>query len=211
MAERFLYIPSIGPALLFGLALLGVFGYMEKSKRRGVKRERATVFFRIVVAGLVIVALLYGFGTLKRNAVWKSEFTLWEDVLKKYPTSRAYANLGLAYEEAGNIEEAERQYRNALELEPGYFIALNNLAANYVLLGRLDEAIELYGRALRAKPGNAVIHAGLARAYRYRGQVRESIYEYRRALELDPELGWAREELNALYRAIGVEGERRQE
>src|SRR5207253_5387396 len=43
---------------------------------------------------------------------------------------------------------AVRQYRRALELEPKYPEALNNLATVHVRVAQFEEAIELYRRAL---------------------------------------------------------------
>lgn len=193
MAERFLYIPSIGPMLLFGVVAAKVF---ERSRTR-----TALVLF---VACFITVIALYMYGTVERNRVWRDEFTLWSDVINKYPSARAYASYGLAYEEAGDIGEAIRQYKLALEMNPGDFVSLNNLAKNYLGLKRVDEAIVLYLRALDADPDNAVIHSGLATAYWEKGFIRKSIMEYRIALRIDPGLTMARDNLADLYRELNL-------
>jgi tetratricopeptide (TPR) repeat protein len=48
--------------------------------------------------------------------------------------------LGSAHFHLGSLAEAEREFREALELDPRLGDAHNNLAVVYMLMGRLDEA-----------------------------------------------------------------------
>lgn len=191
MAERFLYIPSIGPMLLFGVVAAKAF-----------ERSGTRTALRLFAACFIIVIALYTYGTVKRNRVWRDEFTLWSDVIKKYPSGRAYANYALAYEEAGDIHEAIRYYKVALKMNPRSHVSLNNLANNYMDLDRVDEAIVLYLRALEVDPDNAVIHSGLANAYWRKGFIRKAVMGFETALRLDPGFTMASDNLAALYRDL---------
>jgi tetratricopeptide (TPR) repeat protein len=78
----------------------------------------------IAVLSLVLVGISIG-----RNRDYRSETALWESTVKLSPNkSRAYNNLGYAYQQAGNTQQAERAYLTALELDPHNLRALNNLA-----------------------------------------------------------------------------------
>ncbi|MFQ5480850.1 MAG: tetratricopeptide repeat protein [Thermodesulfobacteriota bacterium] len=196
LAERFLYIPSVGIFVLFGMVFSGV---LEKARpRAGLRR------FLIITALLVMT--LYAFAAVERNRVWRDERTFWSDVIAKYPGARAYTNYGLAMEDEGDIRGAIKFYQEALKMDPRFSYALNNLAANYLKEGLVDEAIKSYREAVAIEPGNAVMHSGLGDAYRKKGLLKEAAAEYRRAIELDPGsdavMGLAR-----VYIDLGLTGE----
>ena len=88
-----------------------------------VSRERNLMW------GLTIcVAMLLGGFTIARNYVYRSETALWEDTVKKSPNkARVYNNLGYAYYLEGRRKDARDAYLRALELDPGFQLARNNL------------------------------------------------------------------------------------
>ena len=78
------------------------------------------------VAAVLVIAL--GALTLSRNRMYRSEVALWEDTSRKSPgKARVWNNLGYAYQQAGRIHDAEAAYLRALEIDPGYALALGNL------------------------------------------------------------------------------------
>jgi serine/threonine protein kinase/TolB-like protein len=83
--------------------------------------------------------------------------------------------------------EAEREFKRAIELKPGYanahyFYALDLLLAT----GRLDDAIREFKQALELDPFSTIIivNYGFALGLAHREQ--EGLEQYRKALELDP-------------------------
>jgi tetratricopeptide (TPR) repeat protein len=78
----------------------------------------------LLATGLVVV-------TVARNAVYKSEIALWRDTVSRSPgKARAYNNLGYAFDLAGRRNEALQAYQRALEIDPDYVKARNNLDRN---------------------------------------------------------------------------------
>jgi hypothetical protein len=94
-AERLLYLPSVGFALVLGAAFGRAWAW---------PRTRA-------LAGVVLVALL-SLGALRthaRNQVWTNRRTLWEATVLTSPNSaRAHAKLGSTYLEAAEALPAEQ-------------------------------------------------------------------------------------------------------
>ncbi len=83
---------------------------------------------RAVVAAFALLLCLLAAFTVRRNRVYASEITLWEDAVEKSPLkARPHNNLGYAYYLAGRHEEAEREYRAALQCDPEFFKARRNL------------------------------------------------------------------------------------
>ncbi len=83
----------------------------------------------LVPSGLALAGVL-AFITFQRNQVYHSEISLWQDTAQHSPNkARVLNNLGFAYAEAGHWPEAELAYLQALEADPDYIKAINNLEA----------------------------------------------------------------------------------
>ena len=74
------------------------------------------------------LALALVITTFARNNVYRSEIALWEDTARHSPAkARVFNNLGFAYQSANRREDARKAYVRALELDPDYLKAENNL------------------------------------------------------------------------------------
>ena len=111
--DRQLYLSAWG---LF-LAL----GAQASSLRPRAAAARAALAFFLGVSALSCVA---------RQLDYSSEVALWESSVREAPwNARAHLNLGYAYHLAGRFDDAEREYRFALFLRPGYGKARFDLEA----------------------------------------------------------------------------------
>jgi len=193
IAERFLYIPSFGFVLLLGVLA------------KGIIESCLSNTFKGGLAGILLISIvLYTYGTVERNKVWRDEFSFWGDVLKKCPSSRAYTSYGFAYmEEKGDIDKAMGYYERALSLDPWSSYALNNLAVAYLKKGLIDEAIRYYKEAIIVEPNNPNMHVNLGNAYKKKHLIDEAIAEYKRALQIKPDLYEARSGLAEIYMELG--------
>ena len=72
--------------------------------------------------------------------------------------------LGRAFKANGNLGDAERAYREALELAPGYVEAMVSLGIVLKARGDADGAIAVYDRAIALAPEFAAAHANRATA-----------------------------------------------
>jgi tetratricopeptide (TPR) repeat protein len=74
-----------------------------------------------VVACAVVVLLAHAIGTRERNEVWRSEETLWSDVVVKSPMNgRAWMNFGLTHMARGRYAEARAAFDRAAVYTPKY-------------------------------------------------------------------------------------------
>jgi hypothetical protein len=124
LAERYLYLPSAGAALL-GAVLLD----------RAVQPRRAALG-----AGAAIVACAAAM--IARNAVWRDGLSLWSDATRKAPAS------AVAWENLGGSLAVERRYLEAIapltrsvELDPARVDARTNLALCLGVAGDRENAI----------------------------------------------------------------------
>ncbi len=106
--DRQLYLASIGPLALAGLAL----SLMPRGR----------------VALAAALALVLALGTVLRNRDYRSEVALWTETARLSPgKARAFNNLGFALQQAGRPEEARAAYERALALDPEHIPARINL------------------------------------------------------------------------------------
>lgn len=87
----------------------------------------------------------------------------------------------------GKYSEAEQLYLKAIELDPGYCDAMDNLGQMLRMQDRLDEAKNWYLKSLEIKPDNIVALQNLAIVYQLQGEIDQAIEVYQKLLEIAPE------------------------
>ncbi|UCD83828.1 MAG: tetratricopeptide repeat protein [Deltaproteobacteria bacterium] len=179
MAEHRLYLPSVGFFLVMGAVLNKGFDFIEERFFREGK----------VLALSVLILLVFGFsfGTIQRNLVWENEFTLWTDVMKKSPRKdRTHYGLGFALDNMGHYDEALKEYRETLRINPNQFQALNDLGGILLRRGQYDEAIVYFQRSLAAKPDYLLAMGNLAKAYEGKSNIKQAVKEAERMMQAAP-------------------------
>ncbi len=177
MAERFLYLPSIGLAGCVVVALQA-FG----------RRQRFGLSYTSLAVGLVCLA--YTARTYARNFDWQDDLQLWTSAVNVCPDgARPHYNLGNALMRIpGRLPDAIAEYQAALWIRPDDADAHNNLGnALSGIPGRLPDAIAEYQTALRIRPDDADWHDNLGNALSgIPGRLPDAIAEYRTALRIRP-------------------------
>lgn len=156
MAERFLFVPSVG--FLLALVLLGgrFLGGPNPIERPRLK----------TIGGIVAVALLLlGAKTITRNTDWKNNDSLYLASEKTSPnSSRVQDALGAVYRSRGEklppgapqrtqlFQTAERYYSKSLDILPSNFSSWYNIGVCYNALGKIPEAENAYRQTLSYSP-----------------------------------------------------------
>ena len=191
LAERYLYIPTIGFCLVAAGMLYGIF---SKAFNRAVAVNLATL------AVVLAVVSLYATVTIARNRDWQDGLTLWSKTVKQSPDSGiAHGSLGRAYQEQGLLDEAVGEYRLAVKIMPNHFKAHYNLGIIYGRQGNLNQAADSYRKAIALNPNFADAHFNLANIYQKQGLLDEAIEQYLKLIKLDPEDYEARNNLGVIY------------
>jgi tetratricopeptide (TPR) repeat protein len=198
MAERFLYLPSVG---LAGCVVAAIYALGQTPLRRPQTARAAC-------AALWLMCLALGARTYVRNQDWKDELSLWTSAVTVSPgNAKAHYNLANTLEILpGRLPEAIAEYRAALQIDPNHADVHYNLAnALSAAPGRLPEAIAEYQAALRIEPDRVEAHNNLANALaRLPGRLPEAIAEYQAALRIRPTSAEVHHNLaNALLRLPG--------
>ena len=199
MAERFLYLPSVG---LAGCLVAAIHALTQWSSRKWRAAPRAAW----VTMGLLCLA--FAARTYARNFDWQDERSLWTSTVNAYPESaRPHYNLGTALAQIpGRLPDAIAEFESALRIRPDYAEAHYNLGNALARMpGRLPDAINEFEAALRSAPNLAEAHYSLGNALSHvPGRLTDAIAEYQAALRIQPDYATAHNNLGtALARTPG--------
>ncbi|HHH50201.1 MAG TPA: tetratricopeptide repeat protein [Saprospiraceae bacterium] len=173
MAERFLFMPSIG--FCFVVALL-LYKYLGTNSLKENFKKLSTPF---IILG--IISLLFAGKTFVRNFVWKDNYTLFTTDIKVSKNSAKLRN-----SVGGELVETFKNEKNA------------NLKKQ-----KLNEAVAHLKEAIRIHPNYKNAFLILGNAYNYLQQYQQSIAAYNNALRIDPNYEQARQNLGITYREAG--------
>jgi TolB-like protein/Tfp pilus assembly protein PilF len=106
-------------------------------------------------------------------------------------------------------EDAEREFKRALELNPRYVRAHHWYALFLAAMGRQDEALEQIKRARKLDPLSLIVSVAEGRILHFARRFDDAIEQFRRIVELDPsfipahcDLGASCEEKGMLHQAL---------
>lgn len=119
-----------------------------------------------------------------------------------------YYSRGIAEERAGQWDKAEKDFREALRLNPDQPSVLNYLGYTYVEKRQnLDEALGMIEKAVAERPDEGYIIDSLAWALYRLGRYSEAAVQMERAVELLPADALLNDHLGDVYWAVGRERE----
>jgi len=136
--EHRLYLPILGYSIVVVYAL--AFWLIEKRRK-------------MLWTVLSAITLAYGTATFFRNEIWKSEYALWSDVVKKSPSKpRPWSNLGYVLLDMDSVDRAIECFERSIKIDPGYPLALNNLGHSWSLKGDKEKALYYFLMAVDKWP-----------------------------------------------------------
>jgi tetratricopeptide (TPR) repeat protein len=212
-AERYTYIPYLGPFLVLGFLF-------DHALKRGKGAGRWLRPVALAAAILIVLGLSYG--TYRRNETWRDSLTVFSDVIAKNPEAghgyflrglihykkRDYGAALADYDRAVDlgfrdaklfnnraiVRGMNKDYRGALadlelalELNPQFVEALSNRGNVKAALGDQDGAIQDFEQALRLSPSYINAHYGLGMVSYARGDMKAACAHWQRAAQLGSE------------------------
>ncbi|RXN01396.1 hypothetical protein EOD39_6914 [Acipenser ruthenus] len=151
IAERVLYIPSMGFCLLVTVGMRALY---IKFRRRFLKS--------LLLYCTATLVLLYGIKTVLRNQDWQDEEMLYKSGINVNP-AKAWGNLGNVLKSHGKMAEAEQAYRNALYYRSNMADMLYNLGLLLQENNKFSEALLYYKLAIGSRPtlASAYLNTGI--------------------------------------------------
>lgn len=138
LAERTLYLPSVGISLLLSLAW-----------------ERAATIPRARLLAVAYAALLAAFAvrTVARNPEWRNGAAIFNSLRREHPESYvAHWVLASDLVRRGRSSEATRWYESAYRIWPYSYTLALDLAGHYLRTGEAEKAAGLAAQAAKLEP-----------------------------------------------------------
>ena len=188
-ADRFLYLPLVGLAVVIAMLLRPVVAAV---------RHRLAVL-GLTVLGLAVVFLLDAVSA-RQVQVWRNSITLWEHAIRLTPgSSLANQCLGDAWAEAGQFARAIPFYEMGLHIDPEDRATLNNYALRLAMchqteLRDYELAIALARKGCeitqwedpKLRRTLAIAYMNYATDLKQNGEFERAIESYDKALAADP-------------------------
>ncbi|XP_056366601.1 protein O-mannosyl-transferase TMTC1 isoform X4 [Oenanthe melanoleuca] len=183
VAERVLYMPSMGYCILFVHGLKKLSTWLNK--------------WRITVPALfALLLLLFSWKTVKQNEIWLSRESLFSSGVKTLPhNAKVHYNYANFLKDQGRNIEAIYHYKTALKLYPRHASALNNLGT---LTKDVVEAKDYYRRALQLNPQHNRALFNLGNLLKSQGKKAEAVILLRDSIKYGPEFADAYSSLASL-------------
>lgn len=102
-----------------------------------------------------------------------------------------------------NWDEADREFKRAIELNPQDTTAHHWYSLHLITMGRAQEAIAEMRTAQALDPASSVINTDMALVLFYARRYDDAISESRKVLQMDPNFGLAHRTLGFIYTAAG--------
>ncbi len=186
MADRYTYLPLIGPVIALVWTAAEIF-----SRGRGGK-----IF---LTAATVLMLSTLAVLSARQLQFWRNTIALFAHNVAVTPDNgSAHFTLGLGYEHAGDTHRAVVCYRVAKALSPGDLQIRRSLAGLLAKQGQFAAAEAEYAELLALQPDDFESHAGLAGVLAAQGRTTEEIDQLNQAVRLHPDsadalnnLAWA--------------------
>ncbi|MDH3284126.1 MAG: tetratricopeptide repeat protein, partial [Acidobacteriota bacterium] len=210
LAERYLYLPSVGICLFAACLAARLAGRLAGGS--------AALRVALPVVLIAMLAVPAGYATVQRAKVWRNDLAFWTDTSQKSPDQGLpHLHLGIAYSQMGYLDRALAEYQEALakyDDAEGRSKALNNMGSLYLRQQRWDEAIDSFRRALGEVPVYATAHYNWALAENSLSEsattpadqsqrLQNALAHFEEALRINPRYTKAHLQYGVLLRRLG--------
>jgi hypothetical protein len=187
LADRFAYLPSVGPCLALAYASFVLLPSHYPHSRPA----------RVVVPALLLVSSLWAVRDVLQIRTWHSNEALWTYSVQASPNS-ALPHLfqaTLFQQRDNNLDGARREYETALRLNQSSVRPLVGIAYECylglgqvsLLKGRTKEAIDYYEQARQIAPSHSPAYKALGAVFFPLGDYAKAAQYFQQAVRLDPQ------------------------
>lgn len=170
LADRFFYIPEIGLWIVISEQISKIYP------------NNKPILRKLGLTAIIILLLALAALTFKRNQAWRSNYSLYIDLIERYPENiHAHAGLGKVYYGNGkehNTDLAEREFEKVVAMDPNFpmiYTYLGNIKLNKE---DLNGALYCYGKAIEVYPYDKEAHLNRGITLEKLGRPKEAITDY---------------------------------
>ncbi len=175
--DRYLYLPSVGLAVLVAMLLKKV--CIGPPRWLGLPAS-------LLAAGLCLAAAM-SYGTIIQSSYFKDNLTFYAYNLTRAPHNPdAESNYATVLAEDGQYGLALDQFLDVVKYFPNYWTPTYNLALTYYKMGKLPEAEKYFLQAIRINPHRSDEYFYLGMTLFKTGRIAQAIAATRQAIAIHP-------------------------
>jgi tetratricopeptide (TPR) repeat protein len=176
MADRYMYLPSIG------INIIIAWGLADLSTSWRNRRVILAASGAVIIVALIICTRL-------QVRYWRDRISLYAHTVAVTKDNYLMHNsYGSALYDAGRYEEAVAQYKEAIRIEPGYFESHINLGKTILAQKKFQHAADYFRYLITLKPDHLEANEILSRILLVdMHDTQSAIKQYYRILEIKPD------------------------
>jgi tetratricopeptide (TPR) repeat protein len=181
LAERYLYLPSVGFCWLVGWCALRLWRTSRNWSAAG------TAVRVLATTASVALAIAAWWAIFERNIVWHDDQSLFLQTLRTDPDAAIIrSNLAGVYLDYGKYDQAEDQWLMALAGKPDNVITMNALGVLYTREEKYDQAQKYLLMAIHTRPQWADAYYNYAIVLQRIGKRPQALEAFQQSIKLAP-------------------------
>lgn len=213
-AERFLYVPLLGLAIVISVFISKIF-QSEKISAKYTGLDSILKYNRKEILLLIVLLLPMAYKTMARNLDWKSDYILFENDSKSSPLSArshySFADNIVKEKILKSADEKEQkfwadsalaEYNRAIDIYPAYADAIGQRGFAYFIKGDKPKAYEDYRKAIELKSQLETTFNNMGYLYSESGEHETALGFYIKAVEINPRFVDAWRNIGSSYYAM---------
>jgi tetratricopeptide (TPR) repeat protein len=194
VADRFMYLPSLGFCWLFGF-------YADSALF--LLKERP-IFRRLLLGAVCLLYALLGNLAYHQTKLWGDEFLIWSRVAERFPSAAAYNHLGNYFLNQRDYAQALSYYDKVIAIDPRYHKPYGNRGVVHLQERNYDAAIADFTIVIALNPADAAgAFNNRGYAYLQLHDLDAALMDFHRAIVRDPQNFRAYMNRATVYKNIG--------
>ena len=185
------YSPTI--ATYYGVLLLIASYVLEELEKKNLIASFSLIYKQIdMISTLDLKKLLAMFDQNTEKAIDNLKRTIktLSEIGDKEELIRTKNKLAMLHIHIGQIEKAEKELKEAIELNPSFAEAYVNRGNAYASLKQFEKAIVDFDKAIELNPFLALAYKNRGNAYSRLGETEKAIRDHNRALEFETKISY---------------------
>lgn len=180
VADRYTYIPSLGPFLFVGLGISIVFERCSKGYKS------------VIVAILILLSGLLANETIRQINIWHDSVSLWSHEIEIFPDTSPlpYYYRAKSHISSGDYQKAIDDLDKVIKLSPGhgkpFAKAYSNRGSIYYAIANYQKAADDFSKSIEVDPLNPDVYYNRGNAYLAMEDYKSAIKDFNKALEFNP-------------------------
>ena len=180
VADRFMYLPSLGICFALGVAAQSLVSRFAEKKGR----DKQVMSY----LALIFLLLFLGIKSFLQCRLWQDELSLWNTSIQNSPNAYyALRNRGTLFMNQKKFGPALADYNRSLAIKPDFARSYFQRGILYGKMGQRDKSISDFTQAIRLEPDYTPSYNNRALAYMKQGEIAAALHDLNTYIAFEPD------------------------